>query len=293
MAWHASVLRGFARAAPTDSSSLRPQDLPDTIQFLLGGAPVIWILLLCLLVGLLTRRLRGETAPPGGSRFEGDDHGPWIVAATSVGSVILCVAVYQVCLAASWVRPMLVVRYFTAAAPGVLLGLALLARRVAVLWTPTPLVVLATQAAIAFAVLLGGAPKAQPLSFERAADALMKAGVTRVEFLWDDRGVIRGVKGGRSQDAFSQVGGFFFHRAGRPISSDNISLSPGQDPNQILLDRARNNGAAILWLYNTNVGTTAALKFPPRISQIDPNWRCRDFGSGATHTLACVKGRTL
>jgi hypothetical protein len=293
MAWHAAILRSFARATPMDSSSLRLQDMLDTVQFLLGGAPVIWILALCLLIGVLMLRLRGETTLSGRSIFEGDDRGPWIVAATSVGSVILCIAVYQICLAASWARPMLVMRYFTAAAPGVLLALALLVRRVAVLWAPAPLVVLTAQAAIAFAVLLGGAPKAQPLSFERAAEALMNADVTRVEFLWDDRGAIGHDKGGRSQDAFSQVGGFFFHRAGRPISSDNVSLSPGQDPNQVLLNRARNNGAAILWLYNTDVGTTAALKFPPRITQIDPHWRCRDFGTGAAHTLACVKGGAL
>ncbi|HEY1927723.1 MAG TPA: hypothetical protein VGG92_09680 [Caulobacteraceae bacterium] len=288
MAWHASVLRGFARAAPTDPAALRPQDLPDTVQFLLGGAPVIWILVMCLLIGLLMSRLRGETIPAARLGFEGEDRGPWIVAATSVGSVILCVAVYQASLAASWVRPMLVVRYFTTAAPGVLLGLALLVRRIAALWPPTPLVVLAPQAAIAFAILLAGTPKAQPISFQRAAEALMHAGVTRVEFLWDDRGAT-----GADHDAFSQIGGFFFHRAGRPIVSDDVSLQQGQDPNEVLLALARKNNAAILWLYNTNVGSTAAIRFPPRISQTDAHWRCRDFGTGSSHTLACVKGRVL
>ena len=292
MAWHASVLRSFARAGPADASAPRPQDLPDIVQFLVGGAPLIWVIVMCLLAGVIMSRLRGKKAQLGYSSLAGD-RGLWIVAATSVGSVILCVAVYQVCLAASFARPLLVVRYFTAAAPGVLLGLALLVRRGAVLWAPTPFIVLTAQAAIAFAVLLGGSPKAQPISFERAADALMNAGVTQVEFLWDDRGATgEGVRR-HDHDAFSQVGGFFFHRAGRPISSDNVSLAPGQDPNQVLLDRARKNDAAILWLYNTDVGTTAALKFPPRITQIDPHWRCRDFGTGATHTLACVKGRPL
>ena len=42
-----------------------------------------------------------------------------------------------------------------------------------------------------------------------------------------------------------------------------------------------------------NIARRAGDRAKERISQIDPNWRCRDFGSGATHTLACVKGRTL
>ena len=293
MAWHASILRDFAHPGPADPASPRLQDLPDTVEFLVGGAPVIWILILCVLVGLLRSRLRGEASLSKWFGLAGNDRGPWIVAAAAAGSVLLCLAAYEVCLAASWTRPMVVVRYYTAAAPGVLLGLALLVRRGATLWPPTQIIVVTAQAAIAFGMLLSGAPRAQPISFEHASKALMNAGVTRVEFLWDGHGAIRAGSGGRDHDAFAQIGGFFFHRAGRPILTDNVSLFPGEDPNRVLLERASKNDAAILWLYNTDVGSTAALKFPPRLAQIDPRWRCRDFGTGATHSLACVKGRAL
>ncbi|MBV8683255.1 MAG: hypothetical protein JO111_10300 [Caulobacteraceae bacterium] len=292
MAWHASVLRRFAQgahAATAQAPALRLQDVPDAVQFALGGAPIIWILLFCLLVGLLMARLRGEAVSVGKLISVGRDRGACTAAATSVACIILCLTLYQLCLVVGWARPMLVVRYFTPAVPGVLLGVALVLARVATLWSAAPLVVVSAQAAIAFFMMFSGSPKAQPISFQHAAEALLRAEASRVEFLYDDRGA----GGGRDREAFSKIGGFFFHRAGRSIESDAVFLSPGQDPNEVLAARAQDEGSAILWLYNTEVAGTAALQFPPRITRIDPRWRCRDFGTGASHALACVKDRTL
>ncbi|HEX4741921.1 MAG TPA: hypothetical protein VH353_11375 [Caulobacteraceae bacterium] len=286
MTAHAAVLRRFSAAVPTDPVSPRWQDLPDALQFVLGGIWTIWLVAACLLAGLLVARLQGKDI--GLKALSGEKSGErrlWIVPAAALASVVICVVAYQVCLATSLARPILVVRYFTAATPGVLLGLALAVRRIGDLWRPAPFIVVGAQGLIALVLLLSGEPKVQPISFQHAAEALMTPGVSRVEFFWDDRGA-----GGRDHEAFSKIGGFFYHRAGRPIVSDAVFIKPGVDPNPLLLERARGAGTAILWLYNANVPWTAANRFPPRISQMDPRWRCRDYGLGTSHALACVQG---
>jgi Dolichyl-phosphate-mannose-protein mannosyltransferase len=285
MAAHAAVLRHFSAALPATPTSPRWGDLPDALEFVIGGMPTAWLVALCVLAGALVARLQGKDIWPRTPSAKARNDGRlWVVPATALASIVLCVVAYQVCLAASWARPILVVRYFTAATPGVLLGLALVLGRISDLWRPAPAIVIGAQGLIALALLLSGGPKAQPISFQRAAEALMKADVSRVEFFYDDRGA-----GGRDHDAFSQIGGFFFHRAGRPIVSDAVFIKPGLDPNPVLLERAREGGTAILWLYNTDVQWTAATRFPPRISQIDPRWRCHDYGMGAAHALACIQ----
>jgi hypothetical protein len=285
MAAHATVLTHFSAPAPTSHASARLQDLPDAIEFAIGSPTALWVLVLCAAAGMLAAKMKGRLLPfvalNLGRRSEWR---LWIVPATALGSVLVCVFVSLVCVAASWARPLLVVRYFTPAAPGVLLGLALLVNRIGESWRPTAALVIGSQAALAFAILAGGPPGGQPISFQPAAEALMRSHVSRVEFLWDDRD-----DSGGDHEAFSKVGGFFFHRAGRPIETDAVFRKLGGDPNLQLLGRANANGAAILWLYNTNVGTTAALRFPPRIAQIDPRWRCHDFGADPAHVLACTK----
>lgn len=285
MAAHAAVLRHFSAAVPTAPAAPRWQDLPDAIDFMLGARSAIWAPAYCALAAVLVARLQGrEIWPRPGSAARPAEGRLWIPPVTAAVSVVICVVAFEICLAASWARPVLVVRYFTAATPAVLLGLALVIRRIGQLWRPAPALVIGAQASIALGLLLTGAPKGQPISFQRASEALMKAGVSRVEFFYDDRGA-----GGRDHDAFSKIGGFFFQRAGAPIVSDAVFIAPGADPNPLLLQRARGRGTAILWVYNTDVEGTAAIRFPPRIPRMDPHWRCADYGADSAHALACVR----
>ncbi|HEY1926151.1 MAG TPA: hypothetical protein VGG92_01685, partial [Caulobacteraceae bacterium] len=264
----------------------RWQDLPDALEFAAGGLSTILLLVGCLAVGLLHAAFEKKNIRLALS--SGEEGRLWIVPATALASVAICVVAYEICLAASLARPMLVVRYFTPATPGVMLGVALITKKIGDLWRPLPAVMLGTLGVAVLMLLGSGEPKQQPISFERASAALMKAGVSRVEFFYDDRGA-----GGRDHDAFSKIGGFFFHRAGQPILADAVFIKQGVDPSPVLLARAQGSGTAILWVYDTTVDGTAAVRFPPRISLIDPRWRCRDYGTLAAHALACVRAGAL
>ena len=87
------------------------------------------------------------------------------------------------------------------------------------------------------------------------------------------------------------VGGFFFHRAGRPITVIQADGGAGDDLNTRLLAEARADHAGILWLYDSGVPGTAAIAHPPRIAALDPRWVCQDFTRHQVGAVACWVGK--
>lgn len=269
---HAALLVGFSSRGPAGNAPLRVSEAPELLAFLVGGRSSVWVLLAWGAVTLALWRLRPNTAA------SPSKHAPslvWLAPATSGAAVTLCLCV-------SMAHPFVTERYLTSMAPGVLLGIALIAQE---LGRRTPLAPVAL-VALQFGLVAGLLPSAfrppSGLNLEAAWSDLRLAGVQRLAFFWDSP-----TAAGGNRDAFAQVGGFLFHRDGRPLAVTAVIVKPGEDPNPVLALGDHRPGAGIIWL-DQGAAEGAARRFPPRIESLDPRWRCRDFGIVKTHALACT-----
>jgi hypothetical protein len=275
LAVHAQLLAHFASPGVAFvAQSHRLADVGGMGAFLWGGEPGLAIILVWLAICLMVQRLAKPSPQVAEETVEAQ---AWVVPGAAVAAIVLCVTI------SVW-RPVIVTRYLTAMVPGVLLGLAMIARRFSRSWRMAPAALIAVQAGLAVGLAWSATGTLQLFSFQEASDALMHAGAQRLVFLWDDSAA----RGG-DHDAFGQIGGFFFMRAGRPIPVDAIFVGADEDPNPVLLAHAKGSGAAILWLYDTSRAGTAAIRFPPALTKLDPSLRCRDFGDGVQRVLACVR----
>jgi hypothetical protein len=182
-------------------------------------------------------------------------------------------------------RPSFTPRYLMPFMPGILLGFAMGASWLGRRWALGPLAILSIAITTAIVSPFGrNRSEHKFFSFEEASQALMAAGAKRIVFLWDNPMT-------RIYDPsqLAAVGGFFFQRAGQAVAVEPVQLRSDDDPNPRLLSAAREPGSAILWLYDVNVRATAARSYPPRIEQLDPAWRCTDFGRGPFGVLACYR----
>jgi uncharacterized membrane protein len=248
--------------------------------YMLGG--VWWLIAMPILVlgAALLRRaeLDGTPASVPGRLY-------WVAAASVVGAVAL------IGLAA--LKPMLIARYLAPFAPGVLLLVLLflreIARRAGHLATGGLLVAATTICGMWW---VNGAyhldSVIEPLNFESASTELMKAGVRRVVFTWDNPN-----SRVMHPEHLASFGDFFFRRAGVPIDVIPVQLAPGDDPNAVLLDAARTSDAAILWIFDTWVTGTAAADHPPAISNIDPRWHCREMTEKTFGVVTCIPEDSL
>jgi hypothetical protein len=255
-----------------------PRDVAPIIVQALGSPP--WLILLpslLLAFGLFGRR----TAP---AAWEEPQR---ILALTAAASLLGLVAF----AAAGALRPMFNIRYLGPFAPGVALGV-LLALRWAARGEGRAACVAASLVAVALcgAWLAGGArhidSNADDLSTEAASQTLMRAGVTRLVFVWDNPMVHGTVMHPLQADA---VGGFFFHRAGRPVQVTVGDVVPIGDPSAQLLAIARPRRAAILWLYDSGVRGTAAAFRAPHIDALDPRYVCQTFARHGVGAVACFE----
>jgi hypothetical protein len=82
-------------------------------------------------------------------------------------------------------------------------------------------------------------------------------------------------------------GPLLFDRAHREVTVIPATVRADEDASADLLKLAKPRGAAILWLYDTNVHGTAARSTPPRIDRLDPTWRCRNYDNAPIGVLAC------
>ncbi len=201
------------------------------------------------------------------------------------GPVVAGVAAALVTIVCGFVRPVFALRYLTPCVPALLLGTAMWADAAGRVRPAAPTVLVAASLGAALVWAAGiYRSGARTLGFETASDILMATGPTRLVFLWDNPSA-RGMR----PDEVAAVGTFFFRRAGQPVEADGIVLAPGEDPNGRLLASARQEGSAILWVYDLGVPGTAALAFTPAIAG-EPGWTCRDLGRGEVGILACAHG---
>jgi hypothetical protein len=205
-----------------------------------------------------------------------------LTAAASVLGIILFAG-------AGVFRPIFNTRYLGPFVPGVMLGLLLALRWVARGERRVAYGALTLLASVVCLFwLVAGAPHPDSnfdsLNFEVASQRLMRAGVSRVVFVWDNPTT----RSMRPQEV-EAMSGFFFRRAGLPIVTTPVNLSPGQDPNAALLAKAAPQGAAILWLFDRHIPGTAAAAYPPRLAALDPRYLCRDYSEDGVGTVVCFE----
>ncbi|HEX8532565.1 MAG TPA: hypothetical protein VF662_00190 [Allosphingosinicella sp.] len=190
-----------------------------------------------------------------------------------------------------FIRPSFTARYLIPFIPGFLLALAmwlrLWGRRVPLLaWAALlPLLWLAS----ASLVERIRDPEADPrwdFSWQQASADLEAAGAREVIFLWDNPTTALGY-----EELLQRTGGFFFDRAGSSVRVRALILAGrgDVDPNKALV-RAAGPRDALIWAFDARVPHTLATRHPPRISAIDPAWKCRNYGRQNVTILACIRG---
>ncbi len=272
IAFHAGRLADAARLNLMAYPLIGSDHVLRLLAFVVGSPLLVALVAIWAAATLLAMRLSGSRKPVTAVGYE-----PLLAVAAAGGGLAIVVAL-------ATQRPILEPKYLTVFVPGLLLGLALCASAARRVWQTAGAVLLVL---FASGVMLW---RQQPdqretvYSFEGASRMLMAADTTRLVFFWDHP-----LLPIEDADQLGQVGGFFLHRAGRPVPVEPVFPGRGSDPNPLLLAQAAPAGSAILWVYNTRVPGTAARAWPPVIGARDPRWACRDFGDGAIGILACTQ----
>jgi hypothetical protein len=277
-AFKANILSQFAKPGVSWIDRLTLADLPSLARFLTGSLALAGAMAMALGVGWLIhiRRSRQRDFPP---RMGGDVG--LIVAA------LMALLATTISIGLGFLAPILTPRYLTAEVPGLMLAVALMAGRFARAWPPLPALVVASAVGgviwLASQMEFVNEPAVTAFSFERAAKALIADNPKGLVFFWDNP-----IAQGGDHQQLSEVGEFFFKRAGHAIPVDAVSSVGAADPNVVLMSKAQAPGTDILWMFDRDVDGTAAVAYPPDISRRDPRWTCRDFGGGADiGILAC------
>ena len=182
-----------------------------------------------------------------------------------------------------FLRPSFTDRYLTPFIPALLLGVVLiiqaLSRRVPATYAA------ATLAAAGFAIPWAWTELEHGwryYNWEQASADLMRGRPDRLVFVWDHPASRILVP-----DQLEAVGGFFFNRAHAPVKVQSVVLPADADPSPILLAQAQGPRTAIIWAYDRGVVGTAARRYLPHLSQLDPSLICRNYGRGSVGVLAC------
>jgi hypothetical protein len=271
LAYHLPLAAAYGRSDVAWQRRLRLKDLAAYAGFLAGSRPLAatlaaWTAVAAGAAWALRKRTAGGRAGPA-----------WLAAAAAACGALAVVGM-------GFVAPVLTARYLTPFVPGLLLGLALLAERARGRVALIP-------AALAAAFVGWGAcwlahyipPPERYYSFEAASGRMMQAGVSRLVFFWDHPAAP--VVG---RDQLAEVGGFFFRRAGRPVTVDPVLVPRGQDPQPELMRRAAAPGSAILWMYDRGAPGAAAWTHPPSLAELGASMRCRETGPGSVKILTCI-----
>jgi hypothetical protein len=267
MAFQAVSLMAFARPTTAMIPPMNLSDVIPTASLLLGGAIAWPLVAIWACAGLIAARRSalGPASAPSGS--------PRRALVWTAATAILAA---MVCLAIGLARPIVSPRFMTIFAPGVMLGLALMAERLSHAWKAAPAALAAGALGLALAFsamsLFVSPPTAGAMfSFEPAAQSLMASHPRRLIFFWDNP-----ASSGGDHGQLAQIGGFLFKRANHPIPVEVVAWTAGADPNQLILSRAQAPGDAILWIYDRHV-----------IEHRNPAWNCHDFGDNNVGIVAC------
>jgi hypothetical protein len=272
LGYHAPRIAEFARPDIAWYSPIDFDDLPDILTALPGGDRQCWVLLGGAILALGLRFI--PWLPRRRDPFPG--WAPWLTTFAALLSAAVLVAI-------GFFRPSFAPRYLTPDGPGLILGLVLVGRLLAGRRTSLALCVFCLAFALAglreIAVGERMAPKGY--NYERASQILEKVHPQHVVFLWDHP--VDPIEHPEQLDA---AGGAFFRRDGLHVTVDPVILKPGEDPNKRLLTGATGPHSVILWVYDIDVHGTAAVMFPPRITELDPRWTCRHTRGGRA-VVAC------
>jgi hypothetical protein len=278
MGFQAVSLMAFARPTTAVLPPMNLAEILPTAGLLLGGAIAWPLMAIWASAGLIATRRSDVVRAPATA---GAHHRALVwTAATALLAA-------GICLGIGLARPIVSPRFMTIFAPGVMLGLALMADRFSQTWRAAPATLGAGALILALAfsamTLFVSPPTAGAMfSFEPAAQALMADRPRRLIFFWDNPAT-SGDDGGQ----LAQIGGFLFNRAGHPIQVEVVSWTAGADPNRLILSRARTPEDAILWIYDRRVAGALVLTHSPMIDRQDPRWACHDFGDNNVGIVAC------
>jgi len=285
LATHIQVLAHFAQPGTSWMSPMTADRVAVIIQQAILPLAILGWVGIWVCVGLFREALarkQGVVDPQENSGID-PTRGLWIAVA--------CAAVaFAIAIGVGFIRPVVVSRYLIGFVPALLLGFALMAERFQQTWSLASayLLIPVIAACMATAVLC---PKiVDPLEFQTASEYLMAQSPNRLVFMWDNpMEIVRGKS--FDEKALQEVASFFFVRAGKSISVDNVHPETRVDP-LILLRRAGvGPKTAVLWIYDLGVPGTSATTFPPQLAQMFPSRVCKNFGDGQFGIIACGVSR--
>lgn len=269
----AALLTGYAKTGVSWITPLHLRDLGQMAQFLAGTTVVAGYVVAWLVVGLC---LQWRPKEVGRAPLSDDPRGAILITA------LMALLATIICLGIGFWKPIMITRYLTPVVPGLMLGLALVAHRFSRSWNLAPAALVSGFAGLIFVLLFHPLSGRSAFSIEDASSGLMLGKPRSLVFMWDNP-LAQTTVG----EQFAQVGGFFFKRAGYPVTVDAPRWSKGINPNLILLAHSKASGTAILWVYDVNVPGTLAIKYPPNLTRLDPTLRCRDYGGSGIGVIAC------
>lgn len=214
------------------------------------------------------------------------------ISAASAGAVLFAIIL-------GFMKPTYVDRYLLGALPGVLLGVAIWARRLGSAWHHAPILV-----AVAFIGATGlywvrtvTKPVVDLPSWEAASGFLREQKVRKIYPYWHYG---RAASGPLGLERFSgRAGGFFFSREGVPVEVDffQLPLMPPGDASDMIrlkaLGDAAKPGEGFFWVYITGDHTGPMVgRDPAGFAARATGMNCRLFGTlphAPSVTLACAR----
>lgn len=278
LAVHAPRIAAFARPQVAWYAPLSIPDLPDIAAYALGSRLALIVAPAALAVAALLGRAAPEAGAVEAADRETDAERDWMWA----GGAAL--AGLGLLVALGFLRPCFTLRYVVPFAPGLLVGLVGVLRRLSPRWSAAlSLVLVAAFAAGDGPDRLGAAFASRSVfSYEAASTWIGEAHPSRLVFSWDHPAAPVLMAG-----QLEAAGGVFLRRAGRPVPVAPVVLPSGRDPNPALAAAATPPGSAVLWLYDLGVHGTAAQAGAPRLDRLDPRLECRNFGRETVGVIAC------
>jgi len=206
---------------------------------------------------------------------------PWVFRIVFVASLIGAAIVFGLGI----LRPTFTTRYIFPFAPGILFGVALMLYKMKEQWLRVSAFFAVLMILTTIGLSIGRFGIARFYNWEVASQFLMENHPQRLLFLWDHP-----VAKETGEARLKELGGFFFERARQPQAVEPVYITPGDDPNKVLLHQAGNDSrTALLWIYDRNLAGTIGRDYDNQITQLDASWACKDYGARTVSIIACSR----